>query len=41
MAPTVLITGSSSGFGRGAVTRFLAEGWNVVATLRDPAQWTG
>ncbi len=41
MAPTVLITGSSSGFGRGAVTRFLAEGWNVVATLRDPTQWTG
>ncbi|GAA3597233.1 SDR family oxidoreductase [Kineosporia mesophila] len=41
MTATVLITGSSSGFGRGAVTRFLAEGWNVVATLRDPSRWDG
>ncbi|GAB7046282.1 SDR family NAD(P)-dependent oxidoreductase [Catenuloplanes indicus] len=39
MSQTVLITGSSSGFGRAAVRRFLAEGWNVVATLRDPSRW--
>lgn len=38
MTKTVLITGSSSGFGRHSVGRFVAEGWNVVATLRDPSQ---
>nr|WP_305783412.1 SDR family oxidoreductase [Actinoplanes lichenis] len=41
MTSTVLITGCSSGFGRRAVTRFLSERWNVVATLRDPARWSG
>src|SRR4051812_21031322 len=41
MTQTVLVTGSSSGFGRHTVERFLTEGWNVVATLRDPAQWSG
>ncbi|MBT0770240.1 SDR family oxidoreductase [Kineosporia sp. J2-2] len=41
MPSTVLITGSSSGFGRAAVDRFLTAGWNVVATLRDPAAWQG
>ncbi|WP_033338539.1 SDR family NAD(P)-dependent oxidoreductase [Catenuloplanes japonicus] len=41
MAQTVLITGSSSGIGRRAAERFLAEGWNVVATLRDPSAWDG
>ncbi|GAA1614182.1 SDR family oxidoreductase [Actinoplanes couchii] len=41
MTRTVLVTGSSSGFGRHTVQKFLAEGWNVVATLRDPAGWTG
>ncbi|GAA2469598.1 SDR family NAD(P)-dependent oxidoreductase [Winogradskya humida] len=41
MTQTVLITGSSSGFGRRTVAKFLAEGWNVVATLRDPAAWNG
>lgn len=39
MSQTVLITGSSSGIGRRAAERFLAEGWNVVATMRDPAAW--
>lgn len=33
---TVLITGCSSGIGRAAAKRFQAEGWNVVATMRNP-----
>ena len=33
---TVLITGSSSGFGRLTAERFQSEGWNVVATMRSP-----
>lgn len=41
MNRTVLVTGSSSGFGRRAAERFLRDGWNVAATLRDPAQWAG
>ena len=35
--PTVVITGTSSGFGRIAVARFARTGWNVVATVRKPA----
>ncbi|VVS99198.1 SDR family oxidoreductase [Rhizobium sp. EC-SD404] len=34
---TVLITGTSSGFGEAAVHRFAAEGWNVIATMRNPS----
>lgn len=34
--PTVLITGCSTGIGRAAAERFQAEGWNVVATMRNP-----
>ncbi len=34
---TVLITGCSSGIGRAAARRFQAEGWNVVATMRNAA----
>ncbi|MFE5112063.1 SDR family NAD(P)-dependent oxidoreductase [Streptomyces sp. NPDC056663] len=41
MTQTVLVTGSSSGLGRRTAQKFLAEGWNVVATMRDPAQWSG
>lgn len=33
----ILITGCSSGFGRETATYFLDQGWNVVATMRDPA----
>lgn len=36
MKKTVLITGTSSGFGKAAVRRFAREGWNVVATMRRP-----
>lgn len=34
---TVLITGCSTGFGRETARHFLDRGWNVVATMRDPA----
>ena len=37
---TVLITGCSTGFGRETAVYFLARGWNVVATMRDPAAST-
>jgi NAD(P)-dependent dehydrogenase (short-subunit alcohol dehydrogenase family) len=33
---TVLITGSSSGYGRATALHFLEQGWNVVATQRKP-----
>ena len=32
----VLITGCSTGFGRETAATFLARGWDVVATMRDP-----
>ncbi len=36
MTKTILITGSSSGLGRLAVGHFAAQGWNVIATMRQP-----
>lgn len=36
MQKTVLITGSSSGFGRLSVLEFQRQGWNVMATMRSP-----
>lgn len=33
---TVLTTGSSSGFGRATAQHFLDNGWNVIATMRQP-----
>ncbi len=40
MKKTVLITGTSSGIGKAAVKLFAAKGWNVVATMRNPAAET-
>lgn len=35
---TVLITGTSSGYGLETARHFLAQGWNVIATMRSPRQ---
>jgi NAD(P)-dependent dehydrogenase (short-subunit alcohol dehydrogenase family) len=40
MNKTVLITGASSGLGRATAKLFHTQGWNVVATMRTPAQET-
>ena len=36
-ARTIVITGTASGLGRATVERFSTAGWNVVATVRKPA----
>ena len=41
MNKTVLITGTSSGFGASAANYFAAKGWNVIATMRDTGKTTG
>jgi NAD(P)-dependent dehydrogenase (short-subunit alcohol dehydrogenase family) len=40
MAPTVLITGTSSGIGRASARLFQSRGWNVVSTMRSPERET-
>src|SRR5689334_17295780 len=35
-ARSILITGSSSGFGRATAERFAARGWRVFASMRRP-----
>lgn len=35
---TVMITGCSSGFGLETAHYFLAQGWNVIATMREPTE---
>ncbi|AJY48213.1 SDR family oxidoreductase [Martelella endophytica] len=34
--PRMLVSGASSGFGLAIARTFLAKGWDVVATMRDP-----
>jgi len=36
MTRTVLITGTSSGYGKAITEHFLAQGWDVIATMRRP-----
>ena len=38
---TIMITGASSGIGAAAVRLFAAQGWQVVATMRDVAAGAG
>ena len=35
---TILITGSSSGYGLETACYFLAKNWNVIATMRTPRE---
>ncbi|WP_314005558.1 SDR family NAD(P)-dependent oxidoreductase [Xanthocytophaga flava] len=41
MNKTVLITGTSSGFGASAANYFAQKGWNVIATMGDTGKASG
>ncbi len=36
--PTILVTGAGRGLGLEFVRQFAADGWDVIATVRDPAK---
>jgi NAD(P)-dependent dehydrogenase (short-subunit alcohol dehydrogenase family) len=38
---TILLIGASRGLGLGLASEYLARGWQVIATARDPARATG
>ena len=35
--PRILITGTSSGFGLAITKLFIEQGWEVIATMRNPS----
>lgn len=40
MKKTIFITGASSGLGKATAKLFQSKGWQVIATMRNPAKET-